>query len=100
MPRSPAQLFDLTGRAALVTGSSKGLGWAMAEALAAAGATVALNARDPAALSEKRARLLDAGLKAEAFPFDASDPEAAAAGLRAVVERYGRLDVLVANTAF
>jgi gluconate 5-dehydrogenase len=98
--KSPAQLFDLTGRTALVTGSSKGLGWAMAEALAAAGATVALNARDPAALAEKQKRLVDAGLKAEIFPFDASDPKAAASGLQAVAQDFGKLDILVANTAF
>ena len=98
--KSPAQLFDLTGRTALVTGSSKGLGWAMAEALAAAGATVALNARDPVTLKEKQRRLAAAGLKAEAFPFDASDPQAAASGLQAVIRHFGKLDILVSNTAF
>ena len=55
-PRAPSALFDLTGQVALVTGASRGLGWAMARALAAAGARVVLNGRDPATLEPRRRR--------------------------------------------
>lgn len=97
---TPAQLFDLTGQVALVTGSSKGLGWVMAQALAEAGAMVVLNARDAAALAQRRDGLLAAGFKADFIAFDASDPAAASAGLAETVARHGRLDILVSNTAY
>lgn len=54
---APARLFDLSGQVALVTGSSRGLGWAMAQALAAAGARVVVNGRDADALEAARRRL-------------------------------------------
>ena len=96
-PASPATLFDLTGRVALVTGASRGLGWAIALALAAAGARVALNGRDAAALASREAALAGWGLAAEIAPFDVTDAGAASAGLRAIVERHGRVDILVSN---
>ena len=52
-PSPPAELFDLTGQVALVTGASRGLGWAIAQTLAGAGATVILNGREAATLSER-----------------------------------------------
>ncbi len=96
-PDPPARLFDLTGRVALVTGSSRGLGWAIARALAAAGARVVLNGRDAASLAPRQAALGGWGLAAEIAPFDVTDAEAATAAVRAIVERHGRLDILVSN---
>jgi gluconate 5-dehydrogenase len=96
---APARLFDLSGQVALVTGSSRGLGWAMAQALAAAGARVVLNGRDAAALEAARERLVAAGLAAEAVACDVTDAAAASAMISGVAARHGRLDILVANAA-
>ncbi len=96
---TPAQLFDLSGQVALVTGSSKGLGWAMAQTLADAGALVILNGRDPATLAARRDEMAARGLKSEIVAFDASDPASASAALSGIRDRHGRLDILVSNTA-
>lgn len=85
--------FDLTGRLALVTGGSRGLGLAMARGLAEAGAEVVLNARDPAATETAAAALRAEGLAARALPFDVTDPAAVADG----VASLGTLDILVHN---
>jgi gluconate 5-dehydrogenase len=92
-----SNLFSLAGQVALVTGSSRGLGFAMAEALAAHGALVALNGRDAATLPPKVEALRQRGRRAEAAPFDVTDGTAAAAAVRALAERHGRLDILVNN---
>jgi gluconate 5-dehydrogenase len=92
-----SDLFSLEGQVALVTGSSRGLGFAIAEALAAHGALVALNGRDPATLAPKVAALRARGHRAEAAPFDVTEGGAAAAGIQALAERHGRLDILVNN---
>ncbi|WP_027134188.1 glucose 1-dehydrogenase [Geminicoccus roseus] len=92
-----SNLFDLTGKVALVTGASRGLGFAMAEGLAEHGATVVLNGRDPASLEERATALRGRGLKAEAAAFDVSDAKAVAAGVAEVAGRHGRLDILVNN---
>lgn len=63
-------LFDLTGRTALVTGSSRGLGRAMAEGLAVAGAKLLINGTDPAKVEVAVAALRSSGHQAEAVPFD------------------------------
>jgi gluconate 5-dehydrogenase len=85
-------LFDLTGRVALVTGGSRGIGYAMAEALAGAGAKVVLNARDKAACDAAASKL---GGTAEAF--DVDDEAAGIAALDRIVARHGRLDILISN---
>lgn len=90
-------LFDLTGKVALVTGASRGLGYAMAEGLAEHGCHVILNARDPAALDAKVRALREKGLAADALAFDVADPTAVAREVAAIAERHGRLDVLVNN---
>lgn len=98
-PVGPAQLFDLTGQVAFVTGASRGLGWAVAQAFAAAGATVVLNSRHAGELEERLATLKAWGFAAEIAPFDASDADAAIAAIEAVDRRHGRLDILYSNTA-
>lgn len=88
---------DLAGQVALVTGASQGLGRAIAEALAASGATVALVARSADKLAEVAAAITAAGGKAEAFPCDVMKAEAIQQVVEAVVEKFGRLDILVNN---
>ena len=79
-------LFSLTGQVALVTGSSRGLGWGMAEGLAQAGATVLLNGRDPATLAERVAELRAQGLTADSVAFDVTDTAAMQAGIAEIGE--------------
>ncbi len=88
---------DLTGQVALVTGASQGLGRAIAEAVAAAGATVALVARSVDKLAEVAAGIAAAGGRAEAFPCDVAKGEEIQRVVETVVEKLGRLDVLVNN---
>ena len=88
--------LDLDGRIALVTGASRGIGWAIADGLANAGATVALHhsGRDPSAADALAAAC---GHDADAFAADLSERDAPQALWDAVMERYGRVDVLVNN---
>jgi gluconate 5-dehydrogenase len=84
--------FSLADRVALVTGASRGLGLAMAEALAGQGARVYVNARDPVALAEAADRI-----GARPMAFDVSDSRAARAALEAIADEAGSLDILVNN---
>lgn len=90
-------LFDLTGRVALVTGSSKGIGYTLALGLARAGARVVLNGRDEDVLRDARRRLADEGHDAAAVPFDATDPAAAGAAVARIEDEVGPIDILVNN---
>jgi gluconate 5-dehydrogenase len=90
-------LFSLDGRTALVTGASRGLGLAMAEGLAEAGATVFLNGRHADTLEAAARKLRDRGIKAEIAPFDVTDHAASHAAVEAIVARMGRLDIVIAN---
>ncbi len=88
---------DLSGQVALVTGASQGLGRAIAETLAAAGATVALVARSAGKLADVAAGIGATGGKAEAFACDVRDAASIQQTVDDVVARLGRLDVLVNN---
>ena len=76
------KLFDLSGKTALVTGSSRGLGFAMAKGLAEAGARVVLNGINPAALDAAEAGLRAAGLDVRQARFDVADEAAVLAAFR------------------
>ena len=90
-------MFSLSGKVALVTGASRGLGWAMAQSLASAGATVLINGRDESTLKPRVDELSKAGLKGEVAAFDVTDEKACTACVQGIVQRHGRLDILVAN---
>lgn len=88
-------LFDIRGRTALVTGSSRGIGHALARGLAEAGCTVVLNGRDGDRLADAAAEL--PGDRIHTAVFDVTDGAAVAAGIAGVEERVGPLDILVNN---
>src|SRR3984957_15970790 len=88
--------FDLSNRVALVTGASRGLGLAMAEALAEVGATVILNGRDANTLKTATDRIRERGLKAKTSAFDVTDLRATGAAIQSIVADYLRLGILIA----
>ncbi len=89
--------FDLAGRAALVTGSSRGIGLALARGLGEAGARVMLNARDPAQTQAAAQALRNDGVEAEACAFDVTDPGQVADAIADCERRTGGLDILINN---
>jgi gluconate 5-dehydrogenase len=91
------KLFDLSGRTALITGSSKGIGYALARALASAGARIVLNARHGAALEQARAALAGEGFDVHAAAFDVTDAAAVQAGVARVEAEVGPIGILVNN---
>jgi NAD(P)-dependent dehydrogenase (short-subunit alcohol dehydrogenase family) len=97
MTTSLKTLFDLTGRTALVTGGSRGLGLTMAEALGEFGARVILTARKQAELDEAVAHLQALGIDASAIAADVGNPDAAAQIVDRVKADGGRIDILVNN---
>jgi 2-deoxy-D-gluconate 3-dehydrogenase len=90
-------LFDLSGKVAVVTGGNGGIGLGIARGLANAGAAVAIVGRDRAKSDAAVAELRDAGADADAFTADLLDAGAVVSVVRAVAERFGGVDVLVAN---
>jgi gluconate 5-dehydrogenase len=90
-------MFDISGRVALVTGSSAGIGLALAKGLAEAGATVVVNGRDAAKVEAARAELSAVGLKAHAMPFDVTDPAGAEAAVGRIEREVGPVAILVNN---
>lgn len=90
--------FDLTGHAAIVTGGSKGLGFAMASGLASAGASVLLTSRN---LEESQAAAAEIsrefGTRALAFCGDVTSPEANESMVKLALDEFGKVDILIAN---
>jgi 3alpha(or 20beta)-hydroxysteroid dehydrogenase len=100
MTESGDNVKDLFGRVAVVTGSSRNIGRAIALELAGAGAAVMVNARTSAAAAEAVAdEIRKAGGRAAVKIADVADPGASAALIAAAVESFGRLDILVNNAA-
>lgn len=86
-------LFDLTGKRALITGSSQGIGFALAQGLSAAGAKVVLNGRDEAKLATAAAQIAGS----EVLAFDATQHEAVRAAVDGFEAQVGPIDILVNN---
>ena len=91
------ELFNLTGKVALVTGGSRGLGLEMAEALGEAGAAVAVTARRQQWLSSAEETLRGAGIECLAAQCDGSRADQVTTAVERVLQRFGRIDVLVNN---
>jgi NAD(P)-dependent dehydrogenase (short-subunit alcohol dehydrogenase family) len=89
--------IDLSGRTALITGGNRGLGEAIAVALAGSGASVVLVARDAALLQKVKAGIVGSGGKAEFFVADVTNEKDVAAVAEAVKEKLGPVDILVNN---
>ena len=90
-------LFDLSGRTALVTGSSAGIGRALAGGLAKAGATVVVNGRHVGKVRAAVEALQEASLSAHAAPFDVTDGRAVADGITRIEAEIGPIDILINN---
>ena len=91
------KLFGLGGRVALVTGSSQGIGLALARALGRAGARVVLNGRDAAKLEQARASLRDEQIDAFSASFDVTARETTRAAVDEIEREIGPIDILVNN---
>lgn len=90
-------LFDLTGRTALVTGSSQGIGFALAKGLAEAGATIVVNGRNTDRLAKAAGDLEGGGAAVHQLPFDATDHAAVRAAVDAFEADQRAIDILVNN---
>lgn len=90
-------LFDLTGRTALITGSTRGLGLAMASGLGSRGARIVINARNQEAVAAVAQTLCDNGIEAVGVAFDVADEKAVALGVHEATERLGPIDILINN---
>lgn len=89
--------FDLSGKVAAVTGGNGGIGLAMAEGLARAGASILVIGRNPDKNNVAEGKLTALGVKASAFAADVTSEEECAAAMAAAKERFGRLDILINN---
>ena len=92
-----ASPFDLSGKVALVTGAYRGLGFAIAQGLARAGATVVLNGRKQEALDQAAAALTAQKLKVATAVFDVTDRDAIDKGVAAIAAQHGSIDILFNN---
>jgi gluconate 5-dehydrogenase len=94
---SGLKLFDLTGRLALVTGSSQGIGLALARGLGHAGAGIILNGRDGAKLAQAKSQLEAEGVATFSAPFDVTNRAATQDAVAAIERDIGPVDILVNN---
>jgi gluconate 5-dehydrogenase len=95
--KSTLAQFDLSGKTALITGSSAGIGLALAQGLAGAGAAVVLNARNAAKLQAAAHVLRDEGATVHAMPFDVTDAAAVASAVARIEAEIAPIDILVNN---
>ena len=91
------KIFDLSGRRALVTGASMGIGYALAKGLTEAGASVVMNARDAVLLEQSAQGLRAVGANIETLAFDVTDAKATRAAIDAFEASNGAIDILVNN---
>jgi gluconate 5-dehydrogenase len=91
------ELFDLTGKRALITGSSKGIGYALAKGLSGAGAAIVINGRDEERLTTAARKLEGEGVEASKAVFDVTDPAAVKAGVEKIETEIGPIDILINN---
>lgn len=89
--------MSLSGRVALVTGASQGIGYACARKLAESGAAVIVAARNQQKLDELAGQITAAGGQAAAFAIDVNEEEQIKAGVKAAVAKFGKIDILVNN---
>ena len=92
-----SSLFSLENQIVLITGSSRGLGWSMAKAVAEAGASVLLHGRDENLLKERQQHLQELGHNAEHYIFDVANDEEVLAAFGKIREQHGKLDGLINN---
>jgi NAD(P)-dependent dehydrogenase (short-subunit alcohol dehydrogenase family) len=90
-------IFDLTGKKAFVTGASRGIGQAIAVALARAGADVALVSRSGEGLAQTAAQVAGSGRKGFVIPADVTDQDAVSGAVAAAIEQLGHVDIVVNN---
>ncbi len=95
--RTTQELFNLTGKTALITGGSRGLGLQIAEALGEQGATLVLSSRKQADLDDAVAHLKSRGIEATAIAADLSQEAAVASLVAEAMKRLGHIDILVNN---
>ncbi|MEM6626402.1 MAG: SDR family oxidoreductase [Pseudomonadota bacterium] len=94
MPYAP---FNLTGKVALITGGNRGIGLGMAEALADAGADIAIWGTNEARNADAKAKLAAKGVKAEVWRVDVADEESVKTAMLETVDQMGRVDTVIAN---
>lgn len=92
-----SDMFDLTGRVALVTASSRGIGFGIAQAMAARGASVVISSRKAEACQEAAATIAQAGGDALAVPCNVGHKDQLEGLVAATMARWGRIDILVCN---
>jgi NAD(P)-dependent dehydrogenase (short-subunit alcohol dehydrogenase family) len=97
MTRNVKELFDLSGRVAIVTGGSRGLGKEMAEGLAEAGASLMLCARRDQWLAPTAKEMCERGFQVERMICDVSNPEQVGQVVQRTIETFGRIDILLNN---
>jgi NAD(P)-dependent dehydrogenase (short-subunit alcohol dehydrogenase family) len=93
----PSELFDLSGKVALVTGATRGIGLAIALEMARAGASIALSSESPEDVAATEHEMAGSGFSARGFPCDVRDEAAVTSMVRSAVAHFGGIDIVVCN---